>query len=99
MSAKTEKKRKRGLLVEYKGRKRTLKFTCCRNPNQIWNSHCELRECPSSGKVSRPHFLVDVHLQRVVVAAAEDSVNPDEQHVTVVALDRGKRQDGDPRHE
>ena len=42
-------------------------------------------ESPSSCKVSRPDFFIDVHLQRVIVASAKDSENPSKHDVAVVA--------------
>lgn len=59
-----------------------------------------LDEAPGAREVPRPDPLVRVHLQRVVVPAAEHAVHPREHDVALpVAADRGQRQYGHAAHE
>lgn len=59
-----------------------------------------LDEAPSAGKVACADPLVRVHLQRVIVPAAEHAVHPGEHYVALpVAADGGQRQYGHAAHE
>lgn len=56
------------------------------DPKHIGESLGTLNVSPSSGKVPRPHLLIDVHLECVIVASNKDPINPDERHVAVISL-------------
>jgi len=59
-----------------------------------------LDESPGAGEVPGPDALVRVHLQRVIVPAAEHAVHPREHHVPMpVTADGGQRQYGHAAHE
>lgn len=59
-----------------------------------------LHKAPGPGEVACPDTLVGVHLERVVVATAEDAVDPSEEHVAVVAApDSREGEDGKSAHE
>ena len=57
------------------------------NTKHVGQSLRALYVAPGLGKVPGPHFLVDVHLEAVAVAAYEDAVDPDKCHVAVITLD------------
>ena len=57
------------------------------NTKHVGQSLRALDVAPGLGKVPGSHFLVDVHLEAVTVAAYEDAVDPDKCHVAVISLD------------
>ena len=69
-------------------------FTCGGHPDEIAESHGELREPPRPRKVPRPHLLEQVHPQRVHVATISKAVEPGEQDVAVIPLDGREGEDG-----
>ena len=54
-----------------------------------------LHQRPGPTEVAGPHALERVDLDGVAVAAEQDAVEPGEEHVAVVALDDGQRQQTD----
>jgi len=74
-------------------------LTCDWYSDEVGNRHRELSETPSSREIPRPDFFIDIHLEGVAVASAEDPIDPDKQDVAVVAFDGSESQDGDAGHE
>ena len=56
------------------------------NTKHVRQSLGALDVAPGLGKVPGSHFLVDVHLEGVAVAAEGEAVHPDEGHVAAVTL-------------
>lgn len=55
---------------------------------------------PSSGKVPGTNSLVDVHLERVVVTAHADAVDPGKEDVSLlVGLQSRQKENGQPAYE
>lgn len=75
-------------------------LTCQRYADKYGYRLGALDKAPGSSKVSGTHTFVRVHFQRVIVAAAEDAINPHEQQVSLMAaLNGGQREDRQGAHE
>ena len=70
-----------------------------RDADKIWYSLSTLDEAPGPRKVSSPDLLVHIHLERVVVAPKEDTIDPDKDNIAFVPLDSRESEYGDPAHE
>ena len=56
------------------------------DPEEVGEGLGALDVAPGPGKVPRPHFLIDEHLESVIVSSNKETVNPNKRHVSVITL-------------
>lgn len=82
------------------GRHRLVEEPAKRHAHQNGQRLGALHKAPGSREISRPHAFIGVHLQRVVIAAAKQSVDPHKHHVPLkVVAHARQRQHTQAAHE